>query len=119
MSATKQQTEAEAKAAKAAQEKAEKEWAELVAKATDGDTTGARQVQRAIELEAQISSLREKVNDNRTYLRMMDKNDELTEDQSEFVEVFYPEKEKGERRPPAEVEATRIARAAARKNGGK
>ena len=118
MSTTKQ-TDAEAKAAKAAQEKAEKDWAELVTRATTGDTTGARQVQRAIELEAQISTLREKVNDNRVYLRMMDKNDELNEDQSEFVDTFYPEKEKGERRPAEEVEATRIARAAARKNGTK
>lgn len=106
-------------AEKAKREAAEKEWAELVAKATSGDTTGSRQVARAIQLEAQVAELREKVNDNRTYLRMMDKNDELTEDQSEFLEVFYPEKEKGERRPDSEVEATRIARALARKNGSK
>lgn len=118
MSATKQ-TDAEAKAAKAAQEKAEREWTELVQAASTGDTAGARQVQRAVALEGQLASIREKINDNRTYLRMMDKNEELTDEQSEFVDVFYPDKEKGERRPADEQEATRRAHALARKNGTK
>ena len=105
-----------------AEEKAEREaqehWAEVVKNATDGDSPGARQVRRAISLEKQISDIRERVNDNRTYLRLMDRNEELTEAQAEFVDTFYPEKEKGERRPKAETQATRRAREAARKNGG-
>lgn len=104
-----------------AEEKAEREfaehWAEVVKDATAGDSPGARQVQRAIDLERQISALREKVNDNRTYLRLMDRNEELNEAQAEFTDVFYPEKERGERRPTEETQATRRAREAARKNG--
>jgi hypothetical protein len=107
-------TEAE----KAAREQAEQEWAELVASASEGDTPAARQIKRALKLEKEISALRKRVNDNRDYLRLMHRNDELTDDQVEFVEVFYPEKEKGERRSAEEVEATRRAREAARKNGG-
>lgn len=108
---------AEDKARREAEEQARARWAELVAKASDGDSPGARQVRRAIELERQVASLREKVNDNRTYLRLMGRNDELTDEQFEFVDVFYPEKEKGERRDAAEVEATRRAREFARSNG--
>lgn len=100
-----------------AEDQAVQGWAELVKRATEGESSGAKQVRRAIVLEQQISTLREKVNDNRTYLRLMDRNDELTEDQSEFTEVFYPEKEKGERRDADEVTATRRAREFARKNG--
>lgn len=105
-----------------AEEKAEREfaehWAEVVKDATAGDSSGAKQVRRAIELERQISSLREKVNSNRTYLRLMDQNEELSESQAEFCDVFYPEKEKGERRPPSETMATRRAREAARASNG-
>lgn len=100
-----------------AKREAEEAWKTLVREATKGDTPGSRQVKRAIRLEAQISKLREQVNDNRDYLRLMDRNEELSEAQAEFVDTFYPEKEKGERRPPEEVEATRRARAFARKNG--
>lgn len=107
----------EAKAKKAAEQAALAEWQGLVARATEGDTPGSRQVARAIRLEGEISKVREHINDNRDYLRLMDKNEELNEAQSEFLDTFYPEKEKGERRPTEEVEATRRARAAARKNG--
>ena len=100
--------EAQAKA------QAESDMKELFASATEGDSAGARQVQRAIDLERQLGELREKIDSNRTYLRLMKQNEELSEDQVEFVEVFYPEKEKGERRTDAEVEATRRARDVAR-----
>lgn len=112
-SAPKVEESAEAKAKREADEA----WTALVARATEGDTPGARQVARAIRLEQQISKLREQVNDNRDYLRLMDRNEELSEAQAEFADTFYPEKEKGQVRPPEEVEATRRARAAARKNG--
>jgi hypothetical protein len=101
-----------------AEEKADREfaahWAEVVAAATEGDSPGARQVRRAITLEKQVAELREKVNDNRTYLRLMDRNEELSEAQAEFTDVFYPEKEKGERKPKEETQATRRAKLAAR-----
>lgn len=102
---------------KAAAEAAAKAWNELVARATEGDTPAARQIKRAIRLEKEISAVRQQVNDNREYLRLMDKNEELTEDQATFLDTFYPEKEKGERRLPEDVEATRRAREAARKDG--
>lgn len=100
---------------KAAEKAAEKAWAELVKRATAEDSPASRQIKRAMKLEKEISALRKSVNDNRDYLRLMDRNEELTEDQSEFLDTFYPEKEKGERRSAEEVEATRKAREAARK----
>lgn len=108
---------AEDRAKREAAEKAEREWLELVKRATDGDSPATRQIERALRLEREISALRQSVNDNRDYLRLMDRNEELNDDQSEFLDVWYPEKEKGERRPPEEVEATRRAKALARKNG--
>lgn len=103
------------KAAETPEARAEREWIALVEKATSEDSAASRQIKRAIALERDISKLRKSVNDNRDYLRLMDRNDELNEDQSEFLDTFYPEKEKGERRSPAEVEATRKAREVARK----
>lgn len=113
----------EAAKQESAEERAQREfdehWADVVAEATEGDSPGARQVRRAIDLEAQISKLREKVNDNRTYLRLMDRNDELSEAQAEFTDVFYAEKERGERKTKEEALATRRARESARKGNGK
>lgn len=94
---------------------AEAEWQALVAEATEGDTAGSRQVERAITLEREMSAARKRVNDNREFLRLMARNDELNEAQVEFVETFYPEKEKGERRAQEDIDATRRAREAARK----
>ena len=76
-----------------------------------------RQIARAKTLEKQRAELMKKISDNREYLRLMDRNDELTDTQAEWLDVFYPEKEKGERRSKEEVEATRKAREAARKDG--
>jgi hypothetical protein len=108
---------AEAKAAREAEEAAEQEWLALVERSTEGDNAGARQVKRAIELEQTIADLRQKVNDNRTYLRLMDRNGELTDDQGTFTDVFYAEKERGERRTEKEAAATTRARKLARANG--
>ena len=102
-------------AEKAAAEAAEREWNELVAKATAGDSAGGRQIERAMQLERDRASLLKRIDDNRKYLRLMDRNEELTTEQTEWLDRFYPEKEKGERRSKEEVEATRRAREAARK----
>lgn len=111
------QDSAEEQAKRQAEAAADAQWLELVAAATQGDSPGARQVKRAIELERQINDLRTKVNDNRTYLRLMDRNDELTDEQGTFVDVFYAEKERGERRTEEEAAATNRARRLARSNG--
>ena len=107
--ADKAKAEAEATASKA--------WADLVAKATAGDSSGAKQVARAIDLERQRANVLEKIAANRTYLRLMDQNEELNEAQAEFLDTFYPEKERGERRSDDELTATRRAHEHARKNG--
>lgn len=103
-----QSAEAQAKATALA------DMRELFESASAGDSPGSRQVQRAIQLERDLGELREKIDSNRTYLRLMRKNEELNEDQAEFVDLFYPEKEKGEQRTPAEIEASRLARSVAR-----
>lgn len=114
--------EAQEKAAKKAeQEKALQEWTELVEAATEGDGSPQRQIKLALELERQRADLMEQISSNRQYLRFMQKGKELNEDQTEFLETFYPEKEKGNVRDKSDVEATRRARAAARRatsNGG-
>lgn len=115
--APKPEDEAKRQAEAAAEQAADRDWLELVVRATEGDTPGARQVLRAIELERQISDLRQKVNDNRTYLRLMDRNGELTDEQGTFTDVFYAEKERGERRTEEEAAATTRARKLARSNG--
>lgn len=111
--------QSEKDAEKAAQAEAAKQWAELVARATGSSETPAeRQVVRAVKLEVQRAELMKKIADNRDYLRLMDRNEELSEDQAEFLDTFYPEKERGERRSKEDIEATRRAREAARKDNG-
>jgi hypothetical protein len=108
----------EAQAAREAEEAAQAEWLALVDRACEGDSPGARQVKRAIELEQEISVLRQRVADNRTYLRLMDRNGELTDDQGEFTDVFYAEKERGRERTEEESAATTRARKLAREANG-
>lgn len=79
-------------------------------------SAGARQIERAKQLEKERGVLQGKIAKNREYLRLMADNDELSAAEKKFVEVFYPEKEKGERRSDEEIEATKKAREAARKN---
>lgn len=78
-------------------------------------TAAERQIDRAKDLERQRGALMELIAANRDYLRLMDKNDELTEEQGDWLDVFYPTKEKGEQRTKDEVEATRKAKEEARK----
>jgi len=106
----------EADPAQADREAAEAAWQALVERATAGDNAGARQIKRAIGLEADRATLMKQITDNRDYLRLMDRTDELDEDQQEFLDVFYPEKERGSRRDQSDIEATRKAREAARKS---
>ena len=102
----------------AADDAAAEEWAALVDAATEEDSSASRQIKRAITLEADRASIMREVSDNREYLRLMHRNKELNEDQVEFVETFYPEKERGSRRDKTDIEATRRAREAARKSNG-
>lgn len=101
---------------KAAEQRAREEWAALVKRATEGDTSGARQVARAVALEAERAKNMKAVDSNRKYLRLMDDNGELSDDQAAFIDTFYPEKEMGEQRSQDEIDATRRAREAARKS---
>lgn len=77
-------------------------------------TPADRQIARAKELERRRGELMELITANRDYLRLMDKNEELTEEQGTWLDVFYPVKEKGEQRSKADVEATRKAKEEAR-----
>lgn len=84
--------------------------------ATDTPTTPAdRQIARAKGLERERADLMERIGKNRDYLRLMDANEELTADQAEWLDAFYPVKEKGEQRTKEEIEATRKAKEDARK----
>lgn len=72
-------------------------------------------VQQARELEKERGNLMERIGANRAILRNMHKADALEADLKEFVEKFYPEKEKGVTRSADEIEATRKEREKARK----
>ena len=76
-----------------------------------------RQIERAKMLERQRAKLMEQVSANRTYLRLMAANDELSAAQRKWLSTFYPEKEKGQERSAEDIEATRKARQAAREDG--
>lgn len=87
------------------------------AAATDAPQTAAdRQIARAKSLERERAELGERISANRDYLRLMDKNDELTAEQGEWLDAFYPVKEKGEQRSKEEIEATRKVKEEARKS---
>lgn len=80
-------------------------------------TAADRQIIRAKDLERERGDLMDRITKNRDYLRLMDANGELTDDQGAWLDVFYPVKEKGEQRTKAEVEATRKAKEEARSGG--
>jgi len=111
-------TDAEAEAAAAAAAEQEAAWTALVDRATSGGSSAAKQITRAISLEQERADVMKRIADNRDYLRLMDRNEELDEDQAEFLDTFYPEKERGERRSKEDIEATRKARESARKTSG-
>ena len=94
---------------------AEAAWQALVERATSGNSSAAKQITRALSLEKERAELMRRISDNRDYLRLMDRNEELDDDQADFLDTFYPEKERGERRSKEAIEATRKAREAARK----
>lgn len=85
-----------------------------LAKKAEDRTMAERQIVRAHALEKQRGEHMEKIAANRTFLRMMGQTEELTDEQTDWLETFYPEKEKGERRSAEQIEATRKAREAAR-----
>ena len=78
-------------------------------------TVTERQIQRANHLERERAKLQEAVDKNRQYLRLMGDNDELSDAEKAWLDSFYPEKEKGERRSDEDIVATRDIREAARK----
>lgn len=82
--------------------------------AANTQSSAQRQIARAADLERKRAEIMKQVEANRKYLRLMDENDELTDQESEWLEVFYPLKEKGETRSKTEVEATRKLREQAR-----
>lgn len=82
---------------------------------TSGDDMPSRQIARALDLERQRAELGDKITANRDMLRLLDKADELSDEQGEWLDVFYPEKEKGNTRDKDAIDATRRAKDQARK----
>jgi len=72
-------------------------------------------IARAIKLEQDRARIMEQVGANRRSLRDLDAQDALDDEQAAFLDTWYPEKERGERRSKDDIEATRRAREAARK----
>ena len=75
-----------------------------------------KQIARAKQLEKERAALMQKIAANRDYLRLMHRNEALTEEQGDWLDEFYPLKEKSKRRSKEEVEATRKAKLAARED---
>lgn len=80
----------------------------------DDRTSGEKQIHRACMLEAERANVGVKIAANRTYLRLMDENEELEPDEADFLADFYADKEKGATRSDDELERTRKVKAAAR-----
>jgi len=115
-----QDKEAEAAAKKAEREQAEQEWRDLINAATGATgkfEAASDQIKRAIELELALAAARKDVNDNREYLRLMSRNKAVNEDQQEFLDVWYPSKERGDRRDREDIEATRKLKLVVHKDG--
>jgi hypothetical protein len=74
-----------------------------------------RQVERAKRLEAERFELAKHIDANRKLLRLMADSDELTDAQQDWLDDFYPLKERGEKRSKADIEATRRVKEEARK----
>lgn len=82
--------------------------------AKDRDS-GQRQFMRAHALERVRSDVMEGVNSNRTYLRLMEKNGELSDELADWLADYYADKEAGEQRTEEQIAATRKAKEVARK----
>lgn len=80
----------------------------------DKRTSAEKQVARAVRLERERSVTMKKIAANREYLRLMEENEELNDDEADWLDDFYPQKEKGQQRSDDEIERTRKAKAAAR-----
>lgn len=80
------------------------------------ETEAEKQIARAKRLERERAELQDKISKNREYLRLMDANDALTGEQGDWLDKFYPLKEKGERRSKEDIDATRAAKTEARKD---
>jgi hypothetical protein len=78
---------------------------------------GERQFLRAISLEGQKASIMRQINANRGLLRTLDDTDELTADLSDWLDEFYPTKEKDAKRDADEVKQTRLNHEAAARLG--
>lgn len=78
-------------------------------------TEAQRQIARAKALELDRYELAERVTANREYLRLMDKNEALTEDEGAWLDDFYPEKSGDAKRSKEQIEATKKLKEAARK----
>lgn len=79
-------------------------------------TSGEKQIHRASVLEAERAEVMKRIAANREYLRLMEENEELEDDEADWLADFYPEKEKGQQRSEDEIERTRKVKAAARSN---
>lgn len=83
-------------------------------KVEPGESAAERQIARAGALERERSALQDRIGKNRDYLRLMDSNEELSQEQGDWLDAFYPEKEKGNQRGKDEIERTRKVKEAAR-----
>ena len=72
-------------------------------------------IQQAKDLEVQRGEVLERVSAVRSQLRNLRKLGALDADAIKFMDVFYPEKERGEIRSKEDIEKTRKAREDARK----
>jgi hypothetical protein len=86
---------------------------------TAPQTDAEKQIERALHLERERADLQSRISKNREYLRLMDANDALTDEQGDWLDKFYPLKEKGERRSDDDIKATREAKKAAREHTDK
>jgi hypothetical protein len=73
-------------------------------------TSAAFQIDRAKTLEKERAELQGRIGKNREFLRLMDENEALNDEQAEWLDTFYPSKEKGERRSKEDILATRKAK---------
>lgn len=96
------------------------EYQDLIAAATGDDADhaeGTRQVKRAIQLYREMVAARTNLNGCRDLLRSLRKNEGLNQDQEEFVDVFFPDKERGTSRSQDEINASKKLHDVAVKNG--
>lgn len=77
-------------------------------------TMVGRQIERAKTLERERSEKLAEIATNREFLRLLAKSGEMSDSEQDWLEDFYPEKEKGESRTEEEQQATRDAKEAAR-----